>query len=91
VASKKKKSLGRDPFDDAKQQPASNSVEKLIKGKGLKRAPEAKEVPVTVRLTPSNIKHLDAMRAKLADQGKGTFSRDDLIRIAIMLLSIEDI
>jgi hypothetical protein len=88
---KKKKSLGRDPFDDAKQEPASHSVEKLIKGKGLKGGAEAKEVPVTVRLTPSNIKHLDAIRARLADLGRGEISRDDLIRIAIMLLSVEDI
>jgi hypothetical protein len=88
---KKKKSLGRDPFDDAKQQPTSKSVEKLIKGKGLKRAPEAKEVQVRVKLTPSNIKHLDAIRTQLAGQGRSDMSRNDLIRIAITLLSAEDI
>jgi hypothetical protein len=88
---KKKKSLGRDPFDDAKQQPSSNSVEKLIKGKGLKSGPEAKEVQVNVKLTPSNLKQIEAIRTELARQGKGEYTRDDLIRIAITLLSPEDI
>jgi hypothetical protein len=88
---KNKKSLGRDPFDDDKQQPSSDSVEKLIKGKGLKNGPEAKEVLVNVKLTPSNMKHLDAIRAELARLGKGEYSRNDLIRIAITLLSAEDI
>ena len=88
---KKKKSLGRDPFDDAKQQPASKSVEKLIKGQGLKSTPEAKEVLVNVKLTPSNLKHIDAVRAELVRQGKGEYSRNELIRIAITLLSAEDI
>ena len=92
MTSKKKKiSLGRDPFDDAKQKPTSKSVEKLIKGKGLKSAPEAKAVQVRVKLTPSNIKHLDAIRAQLAGQGRRDLSRNDLIRIAITLLSAEDI
>jgi hypothetical protein len=88
---KKKKSLGRDPFDDKKQQPSSKSVEKLIKGKGLAGGPGPREVQVNIKLTPSNLKHLDAIRAKLADLGKGTYSRDELIRIAITLLSDEDI
>ena len=88
---KKKKSLGRDPFDDKNQQPASKSVEKLIKGKGLAGGPGTREVPVTVKLTPSNLKQLDSIRAKLVEQGKGNYTRDDLIRIAITLLSVEDI
>ena len=88
---RKKKSLGRDPFDDGNQQPSSNSVEKLIKGKGIAGGRGVKEVPVNVRLTPSNLKQLDAIRTKLAEQGKGNYSRDDLIRIAITLLSVEDI
>lgn len=87
----KKKSLGRDPFDDDNQQPTSNSVSKLIKGKGLKSAPEAKEVLVNVKLTPANIKHIDAIRARLVELGKGTYSRSDLIRIAITLLSEDDV
>lgn len=88
---KKKKSLGRDPFEDNNRKQISNSVGKLIKGKGLAAEPEARGVPVSVSLTPSNLKQLDAIRAKLAEQGKGKYSRNDLIRIAISLLSVEDI
>jgi len=88
---KKKKSLGRDPFDDKKQQPKSNSVEKLIKGKGPSVVPGAKQVPVKIKLTPANLKHLDTIRTQLAELGKGSYSRDDLIRIAITLLAVEDI
>lgn len=88
---KKKKSLGRDAFDDAHQQQTSGSVTKLIKGKALKKTPEAKEVLVNVKLTPANIKHLDEIRARLAEQGKGNYTRNDLIRIAITLLSEEDV
>ena len=88
---KKKKSLGRDAFDDANQQQTSGSVGKLIKGKARNSGPEAKEVLVNVKLTPSNIKHIDALRARLEAQGKGPYTRNDLIRIAITLLSEEDI
>lgn len=88
---KKKKSLGRDPFEDEKQSQNSGSVEKLIKGKGLRNGPEAREVQVSVKLTPSNLKHLDSIRMQLAERGRGDLTRDDLIRIAITLLSAEDI
>jgi hypothetical protein len=89
---KKKKSLGRDPFDDNNNRDkVSRSVEKLIKGKGLAAEAEAREVAVNVLLTPSNLKQLDTLRAKLAEMGKGDYSRNDLIRIAITLLSVEDI
>jgi hypothetical protein len=88
---KKKKSLGRDAFDDANQHQTRGSVEKLIKGKALPSQPGAKEVVVNVRLTPSNIKHLDAIRARLAERGKGKLTRNDLIRIAITLLSEDDV
>ena len=88
---KKKKSLGRDAFDDANQQQTSGSVGKLIKGKAADNLPEAVEVLVNVKLTPSNIKHIDAIRARLAEQGKGSYTRNDLIRIAITLLSEEDV
>lgn len=88
---KKKKSLGRDPFDDTNQQQTPGSVGKLIKGKVLKGQPEAREVLVNVKLTPSNIKHLDTIRKRLAEQGKGNYTRNDLIRIAITLLSEEDV
>ena len=88
---RKRKSLGRDPFEDLKENSNSNSVEKLIKRKSPWKDPGAKEVLVNVKLTPSNIKHLDGIRAKLAEIGKGNMSRNDLIRIAITLLSAEDI
>jgi len=88
---KKNKSLGRDPFEDDKQEHRSGTVGKLIKGKGLQNTPDAKEVLVNVKLTPSNIKHLDDIRADLAQRGKGKYSRNDLIRIAITLLSPEDV
>jgi dihydroorotate dehydrogenase len=88
---KKRKSLGRDPFEDLKEKSSSSSVEKMIKNKSHYRTPEAKEVPVNIKLTPSNIKHLDDIRAKLAKRRKGSLSRNDLIRIAITLLSADDI
>jgi hypothetical protein len=87
---KKKRSLGRDAFEDKKEENQSSSVEKLIKSRPAGTA-EAKEVTVSVRLTPSNIKHLDAIRRVLADRGKGDVSRNDLIRIAITLLSADDV
>lgn len=87
----KKKSLGRDPFEDPSEDPSSSSVEKLIKGTVPGREPGAKEVPVSVKLTPSNIKHLDALRAELARRGKPGLSRNDLIRIAITLLTADDV
>lgn len=88
---KKKKSLGRDPFNDTNQHRTSGSVSKLIKGKSLQNTPEAKEVLVNVKLTPSDIKHLDAIRAKLEECEKGKYTRNDLIRIAITLLSEDDV
>ena len=88
---KKKKSLGRDPFEDMNDGAPSKSVEKLIKRKSPRGTPEAKEVTVNIKLTPSNIKHLDDIRAKLAARNKGKMSRNDLIRIAITLLSADDI
>lgn len=88
---KKRKSLGRDPFADPNEQPASKSLEKLIKGKGPRSEPEAREVSVTVKLTPANIKHLDSLRSQLSARGKDAMSHNDLIRIAIALLSIDDL
>jgi len=89
VSSNKKKSLGRDPFEDEKEQRPAGTVEKLIKGRA--QAPEAREVSVTVRLTPSNLKHLDGIRTELAARGKRGVSRNELIRIAISLLTADDI
>lgn len=87
---RKKRSLGRDPFEDENEGRPSSSVEKLIKGRPA-GTPEPREVTVSVRLTPSNIKQLDSIRRQLAAAGKGEFSRNDLIRIAITLLSADDV
>jgi hypothetical protein len=80
--------MGRDPFEDSDGSEKSNSVEKLIKGK-VPGAPEAREVSVTVRLTPSNLKHIDNVRRELEARGK-TLSRNELIRLAISLLTADD-
>jgi len=85
----KKRSLGRDPFDDENAGSKSDSVGKLIKGRAP-GSPEAREVSVTVRLTPSNIKHLDAIRRELESRGK-RLSRNELIRIAISLLTADEV
>ena len=78
------KSLRQHKQDPEKKCPKRNSSVCHV-------APEAKEVVVNVKLTPSNIKHLDAIRARLAKRGKGEISRNDLIRIAITLLTDEDV
>lgn len=87
---RKKKSLGRDAFEEAVEERTSRSLKKLIRGKGLRAEPGAREVEVRVKLTPSNIKHLDNLVRQLEVEGKGRFSRNQLIRIAITLLCVED-
>jgi hypothetical protein len=89
VPDRKKKSLGRDPFEDANDASESNTVARLIRGKSP-LAPDAKEVEVRLRLTPSALKHLDAVRARLAARGREV-TRDELVRIAITLLSPDDV
>lgn len=89
MSDQRKKSMGRDPFEDKKNERASDTVSKLIRGKSP-LAPDAREVPVTVRLTPATMKHLDAVRERLAARGRDV-SRDELIRIAITLLTAEDV
>ena len=87
---KGKKSLGRDPFEDAPDEGKSKSLKQLICGKALKGDSDTKAIEVKVELTPSNIKHLDALRVAAGKRGKGQFTRNELIRIAVTLLSIED-
>jgi hypothetical protein len=89
VAERRKRSLGRDPFEDTKEAPASDTVAKLIRGRSL-LSPDAKEVEVVVRLTPAVLKHIDALRARLGERGRDV-SRDELIRIAITLLTPDDV
>jgi hypothetical protein len=89
VSDRRRKSLGRDPFEDAKEAHETGTVKKLLRGKSP-LAPDPREVAVTVRLTPAVLKHVEALRAQLAARGRNV-SRDELIRIAITLLSPEDV
>lgn len=88
--SRKRKSLGRDPFEKPADKPQSKALRELISGKSASAKTEPKEVKVQVSLTPSNIRQLDDLRKKLSESGKGEFSRNQLIKIAIALLSLED-
>jgi hypothetical protein len=89
VSDQRKKRMGRDPFDAKEGPRESDTVARLIKGRSP-LAPDAREVPVTVRLTPATLKHIDALQRRLAERGR-EISRDELIRIAITLLSAEDV
>jgi hypothetical protein len=89
VPDRRRKSLGRDPFEDAKAPSESGTVRKLIRGRSP-LAPDPREVEVMVRLTPANLKHIDQIRERLAARGR-KMSRDELIRIAIALLAAEDV
>lgn len=88
---RKKRSLGRDVFGETRRKPKSQTVRRMLEKKAPPKPAEAKEVSVTVRLTPSNIKHLDALIKTLEKNGKGKFSRNELIRVAIALLSAGDL
>lgn len=88
--SKSRKKLGRDPFEDTKDAGRSSSVEKLIRGKP-RREGSAREVVLSVRLTPASLKQLDRVNEQLVKRGRPAMSRDDLIRVAITLLSADDI
>jgi hypothetical protein len=90
VSKPKKKSLGRDAFEDKNNDISSNSLKELITGAGLIRSREVKEVEVKVKLTPSNLKHLDNLIVQLEKEGKGKYTRNELIRVAIALLGSAD-
>jgi len=87
---RKKKSLGRDVFDGNARKTKSQAVKNMLRSELGKKPAVAKEVPVTVTLTPSNIKHLDVLISELHKAGKGRFTRSHLIRVAITLLSVGD-
>lgn len=87
---KKKPSLGRDVFSAKPGQAKSDAVKKMLESTGGKGAAQPRHVEVAVKLTPSNIKHLDALAEQLQKAGKGSFSRSELIRVAITLLSAGD-
>jgi len=81
--------MGRDPFDEKEAAGEPGTVERLIRGRSP-LAPDAREVQVTVKLTPGTLKHLDGLQRRLAERGRDV-SRDELIRIAITLLAAEDV
>jgi hypothetical protein len=87
---KNKRSLGRDVFSGTPDEKRSETVKKILERRVQSEPPGAKQVDVTVKLTPSNIKHLDALATELERAGKGQFTRDELIRVAITLLSVGD-
>ncbi len=87
---KKKRSLGRDAFERPADKAGAGTLEKILAGRRAPGHVAAKEIEVRIKLTPSNLKQLDAIRARLESEGKGRFSRNDLIRVAIALLSAED-
>lgn len=86
---KKKRSLGRDVFSGT-DKTKSQAVRKMLENNVHKEPPDAKKIEVAVELTPSNIKHLDTLMAELEKSGKGRFTRSELIRVAITLLSVGD-
>ncbi len=86
---RRKKPLGRDAFADAKEERESRTVERLIRGK-VQLTGDVKAIEVAVRLTPSSLKHLDKVRERLKARGREV-SRDELIRIAITLLTEDDV
>lgn len=86
---RRKRTIGRDPFEDANEERASRTVERLIRGK-VQLARDPKAVEVGVRLTPSSLKHLERLRERLKARGRNV-SRDELIRIAITLLTEDDV
>ena len=89
MSDRRRRSLGRDPFEDAKESRESDTVKKLIRGKSPLQ-PDPREVAVTVRLTPATLKHIDQVCERLKARGRN-ISRDELIRIAITLLSPDDV
>ena len=89
MSDRRRRSLGRDPFEDKRESPKSETVKRLIKGR-TPLAPDARKVEVMVRLTPANLRHIEEVAARLAARGR-KISRDELIRIAITLLSDEDV
>jgi len=89
VSDRRRKSLGRDPFEDSKESREPGTVGKLIRGRAP-QGPDAREVDVMVRLTPANLKHIEQVRQRLEASGRRV-TRDELIRIAITLLSAEDV
>jgi hypothetical protein len=77
-------------FNKTPEKKQSQALKKLLEDRAEARPAGAKHIEVAVRLTPSNIKHLDELRRELERQGKGRFTRSELIRVAIALLNSGD-
>ncbi|MBP2681033.1 MAG: hypothetical protein H6Q78_896 [Candidatus Krumholzibacteriota bacterium] len=86
---KGKKTLGRDVFA-GRSEKDSGAIGKILQGRRFPDEARVKEIEVRVKLTPSNLKHLEALASGLESKGKGRFSRNELIRVAITLLSADD-
>jgi len=86
---KGKKTLGRDVFV-GRSEKDSGTIGKILQGRRFHRAARVTEIEVRVKLTPSNLRHLDTLASGLESKGKGRFSRAELIRVAITLLSADD-
>lgn len=87
---KKRKSLGRNIFEIAPAGEKSQAVQRLITGRSAEPSDEEASIDVQISLSPSDLEHLDTLSAKLKEVGKGSFSRDELVRISIALLSFSD-
>lgn len=86
---KGKRTLGRDVFG-ARSEKESGVIGKMLHGRRPREEARVKEIEVRVKLTPSNLKHLDTLASRLESKGKGLLSRNELIRVAITLLSADD-
>jgi hypothetical protein len=86
---KGRRKLGRDVFV-ARPERESGAIAKMLRGRRAHGDLRIKEIEVRVRLTPSNLKHLDALASGLEAKGRGRFSRTELIRVAITLLTADD-
>jgi hypothetical protein len=90
VRRKQKKSLGNDVFGSTRHRQLPGTIAKILRGRRARRERAVREVEVRIKLTPSNLKHLDALNASLEQRGKRRLTRGELIRAAITLLNVED-
>ena len=86
----KPRSLGRDVFNEAPKGKGSGAVRKILTSTTAPEDGPAQPIEVNCCLTPYEISHLDGLRAELKRQGR-EFTRDELIRLAIVLLSLGDV
>ena len=99
---RRKRSLGRDVFEKKPQSVESEALKKIIEGRDRQgearearparpaRPARTRQIDVTVKLSPADLKHLDRLLGELEKRGRGDLTRNDLIRIGISLLSADD-